>query len=192
MPAALSDSAHAILVVVALRGPSTAYEVKRSLVHLAGEYWSVPHTQVYRECARLAEAGLLREDAEEGGRRRRRYEVTPQGRETVTEWVREPTDDSMQIRDVASLKLGAAELSTPEDVRALAERQVADYRRRIAILDGIDERFGGRPELALRVRNVAMGRAVYEAALAFWEGVVADPIPSPHGDGSTPPSSSDR
>jgi DNA-binding PadR family transcriptional regulator len=188
----LSDSAHAILVVVALRGPSTAYELKRALGYLAGEYWSVPHTQVYRECARLADAGLLREDAEEGGRRRRRYELTAAGRETVTAWVREPVDGSMQIRDVASLKLSAAELSTAEDVRALAERQVADYRRRLAVLDDIEERFGSRPELALRVRNVAMGRGVYEAALAFWEGVVADPLPPPQGDGATVPSITSR
>jgi DNA-binding PadR family transcriptional regulator len=188
----LTDSAYAILVVVALRGPSTAYELKRALGHLAGESWSVPHTQVYRECARLAEAGLLDEEAETDGRRRRRYELTVAGRDTVTAWVREPVVGSMQIRDVASLKLCAAELSTVEDVRALAERQVADYRGRLAILDGIEERFGGRPELALRVRNVAMGRAVYEAALAFWEGVVADPLPSPHGEGATVPSRMSR
>jgi PadR family transcriptional regulator, regulatory protein AphA len=177
MAAQLSDSAHAVLVLIALRGPSTAYEVKRALARLAGEYWSAPHTQVYRECARLSAAGLLDEQMEEGGRRRRVYELTAAGREAVTAWVREPTDSSMEIRDVASLKLFAAELSTPEDVRALAERQVTEYRRRLGVLDDAEARFGDRPELALRMRNVAMGRAVYEAALAFWQGVAADPTP---------------
>ena len=37
---------------------------------------------------------------------------------------------------------------------------------------------GGRPELALRTRNIAMGRGVYRAALTFWEGVLEDPLPS--------------
>jgi PadR family transcriptional regulator, regulatory protein AphA len=171
----LSDAAYAVLVLIALRGPSTAYEVKRALARLAGEYWSAPHTQVYRECARLAAAGLLDEQVEEGGRRRRVYELTAAGRAAVTAWVREPTDSSMEIRDVASLKLFAAELSTAEDVRALAERQVAVYRRRLAILNDAEARFGDRPELALRMRNVAMGRAVYDAALAFWEDVAANP-----------------
>ena len=171
----LSDSARAVLVVIALRGPSTAYDVKRALLRLAGEYWSAPHTQVYRECARLAAAGLLSEEAEETGRRRRLYDLSESGREAVTAWVREPTDESMEIRDVASLKLLAAELSTPDDVRALAERQVASYRRRLAILDEVQERFGDRPEMAPRLRSVAMGRSVYRAALAFWEGVAADP-----------------
>jgi len=176
MPRRLSDGAHAVLVLIALRGPSTAYDVKRALTRLAGEYWSTPHTQVYRECARLAAAGLLDEQVEESGRRRRVYKLTAAGRDTVTAWVREPTDASMAIRDVASLKLFAAELSTPEDVRALAERQVADYRRRLAILDDVEARFEDRRDLALRLRNVAMGRAVYEGALAFWQGVVADPM----------------
>ena len=177
MPESLSESAYAVLVLIALRGRSTAYDVKRALARLAGEYWSVPHTQLYRECARLAAAGLLAEQVEESGRRRRVYELTAAGRDAVSAWVREPTDASMEIRDVASLKLFAAELSTPEDVRALAERQVADYRRRLQILDDMEARFAGRPELALRMRSVVMGRAIYEAALAYWEGVAADPIP---------------
>jgi PadR family transcriptional regulator AphA len=171
----IGDSGYAVLVLIALRGPSTAYDVKRALARLAGEYWSAPHTQVYRECARLAAAGLLDERAEATGRRRRIYELTAAGREAVTAWVREPTDASMEIRDVASLKLFAAELSTRDDVRALAERQVADYRRRLAILDEAEARFGGRPELALRMRSIAMGRGVYQAALAFWEDVAANP-----------------
>jgi DNA-binding PadR family transcriptional regulator len=171
----LSDSAHGVLVVVALRGPSTAYDVKRALARLAGEYWSAPHTQVYRECARLAAAGLLEEEVEPAGRRRRLYDLTAAGRKAVTEWVRDPVDASMEIRDVASLKLLAAELSTADDVRALAERQVASYRRRLAVLDEVEERFGGRPEIAPRLRSVAMGRSIYRAALEFWEGVAADP-----------------
>lgn len=171
----LSDAAYGVLVLVALRGPSTAYDVKRALARLAGEYWSAPHTQVYRDCARLAAAGLLDEHVEEAGRRRRVYDLSAAGREAVTAWVREPTDYSMEIRDVASLKLLAAEFSTPEAVRALADRQAADYRRRLAILDDAEARFAQRPELALRMRSVAMGRAVYEAALAFWEDVATDP-----------------
>jgi PadR family transcriptional regulator AphA len=172
----LSDSTYAVLVLIALRGRSTAYDVKRGLARLVGEFWSAPHTQVYRECSRLAAAGLLQEDAEQGGRRRRVYELTPAGRKALTAWVREPIDSSMEIRDVALLKLFAAELSTPEDVRGLAERQMADYRRRLEILDDAETRFADRPELALRLRHVALGRAVYEAALAFWQGVADDPM----------------
>ena len=37
------------------------------------------YTQLYTECARLAEAGLLHEEREQTGRRRRVYEITEQG-----------------------------------------------------------------------------------------------------------------
>jgi len=50
-----------------LRGPSTPYDLKRFVQLSVGNFWPFPHTQLYAEPARLAEAGLL----EETGRRRR-------------------------------------------------------------------------------------------------------------------------
>lgn len=162
-----------VLVLFALRGPSTAYDVKLQLEHFAKEFWAVPHTQVYRECERLEAAGLLESRQHEEGRRRRVYTVTDHGLDAVRRWVREPATASMQIRDVNQVKLMAAEFSTPEDVRRMAEAQVAAYRERLDGLDRLVERFAGRPGLATRMRSVEMGRAVYLAAIEFWAGVAA-------------------
>jgi len=57
--ARLSPSSYAVLGVVALRGPSTPYDLKRALGRVANEFWSVPHTQCYTETERLAGAGLV-------------------------------------------------------------------------------------------------------------------------------------
>ena len=46
--------AYAVLLLVALRGPSSPYDLKRALGQLAAEFWAVPPTQVYSEAARLA------------------------------------------------------------------------------------------------------------------------------------------
>jgi DNA-binding PadR family transcriptional regulator len=181
----LSDSSYAVLVVIALRGPSTGYQVKRTLTRLAGEFWATPHTQVYRECARLVEDGMLAAEEEDSGRRRRVFTLTPTGRDAVTTWVREPTDASMQIHDVALLKLSAIELSTPEAIRALAQRQITAYQQRLATLDDIEARLATRPNAALRVRNLAVGRGVYNAQLAFWTHLAAEPLPPP--DDHSPP-----
>jgi DNA-binding PadR family transcriptional regulator len=172
----IGDQGHAVLTIVALRGPSSAYDIERFLDLLSGEYWSVPHTQLYRECAQLESAGLLGEKQEKGGRKRRIYSLTKKGRDAVTVWVRTPTDQTMQIRDVAQIKLLASELSTAEDIRTLALRQVADYDRRLELLDTFESRYAD-PTLALRIRNIAMGRAVYEAAREFWMQVADDPLP---------------
>lgn len=185
-PSPLSDSAYAVLVVIALRGPSTAYEVNRALTRLAGEFWATPHTQVYRECARLLETGMLDAEEETSGRRRRVFTLTETGRETVTNWVREPTDASMEIHDVALLKISAIELSTPDAIRALAERQIAAYHQRLAALDDIEAGLATRPGAALRIRNLAVGRSVYHAQLNFWTQLAAEPLPPTDTEATQP------
>jgi hypothetical protein len=84
----------------------------------------------------------------------------------------------MEIRDIALLKISAIELSTPDDVRVLAERQVAVYEQRLATLADIENRMGARSGTALRLRNLEVGRAVYSAQLKFWQGLANEPFPS--------------
>ena len=57
-----------VLGIIALRGPSTSYDLKRFVQLSVGHFWPFPHTQLYAEPARLAEAGLLEETQEESGR----------------------------------------------------------------------------------------------------------------------------
>ena len=61
----LSETSYAVLALVALLEPATPYQLKRvaqvSILH----FWSIPHTQLYTECARLAEAGSARRAAGE-------------------------------------------------------------------------------------------------------------------------------
>ncbi len=171
----LTDQAYAVLTVIALRAPVTTYEIERTLEQIAAEFWSAPHTQVYRECTRLTDAGLVREKRETNGRRRRVYTLTRKGREVITAWVRTPTDRSLEVRDLSQFKLMASELSTTADIRRLAEAQAAAYRARLDALAAIAARYEGRPELALRFQNIAMGRAVYQAALDFWTGIARKP-----------------
>lgn len=175
MTSTLSDQAYVVLTVIALRAPVTAYGIERMLDQLAGEFWSAPHTQVYRECRRLADAGLVRERQEASGRRRRVYALTKKGRDTITQWVRTPTDRSIEVRDISQFKLMASELSTTEDVRRLADAQAAAYRRRLAVLSAIEARYRARPDIAPRLRSIEMGRAVYEAALSFWTKIAKRP-----------------
>ena len=56
------------------------------------------------------------------------FTLTPAGQQTVTRWVQEPTDASMDIHDVALLKISAIELSTPEAIRALANGRSSPTR----------------------------------------------------------------
>jgi DNA-binding PadR family transcriptional regulator len=162
----LGESSYAVLASVIRRGPCSPYDVKARLDRVAVDFWRVPHTQVYRECERLAEAGLLEHDQEDTGRRRRLYRATKKGRATAREWARIPTEDLMAIRDLARLKILAGALSTPEDVRAMAQRQMLAYQLRIDMLGQVLE--SSEDEDPQTVLCLELGRDLHEAALAFW------------------------
>lgn len=164
-----------VLGMVAVRGASTPYDLKRFVERTVGHFWPFPHTQLYTEPERLAAAGLLEEAREDGGRRRRHYTITAAGRERLQAWLAEPETVPTEYRDVGLLKLFFAELATPEDVEALARTQAAAQRDVLALYEGIVARWGDRPEYAARMRSVQMGIRFTHAAIDFWDDVAAQP-----------------
>jgi PadR family transcriptional regulator AphA len=170
----LSATSYAVLGMVALRGPSTVYDLKRALEHLAGEFWSVPHVQHYRESERLERLGLLTSQQEANGRRRRLFEVTDAGLAALRRWLGEPAP-TLALRDEGLLKLFFSELGDDRTVAALARGQVAEYERRLRSLEEVADRFGPRPDIAQRLSPVHFGKAVYEAAIEFWTAAAERP-----------------
>lgn len=111
----------------------TPYELKRSAADTLGNFWSVPHSQVYAEPERLERAGLVSSEREEEGRRRKRYRLTERGMEAIEEWRSRPdADPDAELRDPGLLKLalGAdpAVLARPQ--LEAHERKLAQYERR--------------------------------------------------------------
>ena len=64
---------------------ATPYDLKQMAASLT-DLWSVQHTQLYGEPARLAKAGYLTEEQETTGRRRKTYELTEKGRQALEAW----------------------------------------------------------------------------------------------------------
>src|SRR3954449_5698102 len=85
--------------------PATPYDLKQAAALGVGQFWSLPHTQLYAECGRLAEAGLLSERREKSGRRRRIYRLSKAGEEALGKWRSEPTGELYELRDAGLLKL---------------------------------------------------------------------------------------
>jgi DNA-binding PadR family transcriptional regulator len=163
-----------VLGIVALRGPSTPYDLKRFVQLSVGHFWPFPHTQLYAEPARLAEAGLLDETREETGRRRRHYTITDDGRAMLREWLGEPVTSPMEYRDLGLLKLFFSELADDEDVQALAAEQADAQRRQVAEYEDLLERFGERPEFAKRIRTVKLGIRLARASAEFWDELATE------------------
>ena len=168
----LGPTSYLVLGMIAMRGPSTPYDLKRFVQLSVANFWPFPHTQLYAEPQRLAEAGLLEETREESGRRRRHYTITETGRRRLAAWLSEPVATPTEYRDLGLLKLFFAELAEPEAVLALAREQATAQRAQLAHYEALLERYGGRPELASRVLPAELGARVARAAAEFWEDLV--------------------
>ncbi len=101
-------------------GPATSYDLKQWVANTIGNFWAFAHSQLYDEPARLVADGLVSEIVEQGGRRRRTYEILPAGRAALREWLTSPTTEQTEVRDLGVLKLFFANLCEPADLLRLA------------------------------------------------------------------------
>jgi PadR family transcriptional regulator AphA len=122
----LTPTSYVVLGLIEQMEPASPYDLKLAVAMGVGQFWSLPHTQLYSECGRLAEGGLLSERREEGGRRRRIYRLTKSGEEALDRWRSEPTSDLYELRDAGLLKLffGA-------DPKKLAPQQLEAHEERL-------------------------------------------------------------
>jgi PadR family transcriptional regulator, regulatory protein AphA len=139
----LSDTSYAVLGLLDIFEPATPYQLKQVAQVSIFHFWSIPHTQLYAECARLAEAGLLDERREESGRRRRVYRLSTAGRKALREWRADPDTELYELRDPGLLKLFCG-----ADPATLAQPQLERHERRLhayeELLEGTDMTDGMR------------------------------------------------
>ena len=123
----LTPTSYIVLGLVELAGAATPYQMKQGAAASLGNFWTLQHAQFYTEPQRLTDAGLLDEEREEGGRRRRVYRLTAVGRSALERWREEPTGDLGELRDPALLKLFFGAPPAP-----LAAEQLAAHRAKLA------------------------------------------------------------
>jgi PadR family transcriptional regulator AphA len=156
----LSGTSYAVLSLLELLGPATPYDLKQGLEKSIENFWPVPHTTFYAEPDRLARGGLLSVRQEPGGRRRKLYELTEQGREALREWARSPDSAPPQLRDEGILKIFAG--ADPEPIM----RRRADWHRaKLAELEGYLEAVGGKGELAGVRQSLLVGTGYHRLML---------------------------
>jgi PadR family transcriptional regulator AphA len=164
----LTPTSYTVLGMVALRGPTTPYDLKRAIGRSVGYFWKFPHTQLYDEPARLAGLGLLSVTQENDGRRRRTYTITDTGRSALRAWLKEPTSEHFQLRSEAELKLFFSEVGDAGDVLALAQEQVRTHKERLRVYEDIQHKYSPIPQLSSRLIPLSLGIALEKAALGFW------------------------
>ncbi len=148
----LTPTSHVVLGLLSLTGGGTPYDLKQLMALSVGDFWSIPHSQLYAEPIRLAEAGYLTERREQTGRRRKHYALTSKGRRALERWRNAAPERDWELRDPGLLKLffGA-------DPARLAREQLEIHRQRL-------ERYE-------RTRSEASGDAPTGPLLALEAGI---------------------
>src|SRR5579859_2085071 len=175
MSIALSPTSYLVLGCLATGGPATPYELKQAVTGGIGYFWSFPHSQLYSEPARLAAAGYVSEEREEGGRRRRVFSITDTGRAALQAWLADATDELPEIRDIALLKLFFGAQSDPQALVALADVQREAHRRRLETYEALDAAAGADRTRSAAGATLGLGLAFERAANAFWASIADNP-----------------
>ncbi len=159
----LTPTSYIVLGLLELGGECTPYGLKQLVASSVGNFWTLHHAQLYSEPERLAKGGYVSERREDGGRRRKLYELTETGRRALDEWRAEGTSALGELRQPAVLKLffGA-------DPGKLAAAQIPAHREKLAeyeaIRDGMPEDVPDGPRLALEA-----GIRHERSSIEFWE-----------------------
>jgi PadR family transcriptional regulator AphA len=126
----LGKTSYVVLGVLKL-GRRTGYEIK-SLVDVSTRFfWAASYGQIYPELRRLEKLGLVRGEREDSdGRRRRTYELTPDGERALREWLTSATPLHLELRNEGLLRLFFADGLGPEE-RAALWRKLGDAQARV-------------------------------------------------------------
>jgi PadR family transcriptional regulator, regulatory protein AphA len=171
--AALNPVSYVVLGLLSSMGRATPYDMKQTVALSIGYFWQFPHSQLYAEPARLAAAGLLDEEVEVGGRRRRYYTLRPEGREALQLWVADPTTDHAELRDLGLLKLFMAKSGTASDIIGLATEEIRSHQERLVEYRELRQAVS---EVADRweLRTLTLGERYEALCVEFWQEVRQD------------------
>lgn len=172
----LTSFEHVLLGMIFIQ-PSTGYDLKRRFATTAMGVYQPSSGALYPALDRLERRGLLRSQAPrpvEGGRPRRVYHLTEEGRQAHLDWVREPVVPQTAPQDLGlhllRFVMMAQVLPTVEVIAFLSSLRAA-LAGFVASLEQSAAAAGvaGNPYAELAVEH---GLAVHRASLAWAERAI--------------------
>ena len=161
----LTPVSYMVLGLLDYAGAATPYQLKQVAAISVGNFWTLQHASLYAESERLAEAGLLDETREEGGRRRKTYRVTAAGKRALEAWRAEPATTLGELRSPGLLQLFFGAEPGP-----LAEAQIELHTAKLAEYEELYEQAGQHMPDGQRL-SLEAGIAFEREWLRFWRRV---------------------
>ncbi len=155
---------HALLTSLAER-PGAGSELAARFDKSIGFFWQATHQQIYRELARLEEAGFVESLPEESTRgRKRAYRILPSGRRELKRWIVQH-DEPAALRDELMVRLRAEAAVGPTGLDKLIERRLAVHQDKLALYRRIEAR--DFQEHAPKDREAELHYLVLKAGIRF-------------------------
>ncbi|KQV43117.1 MULTISPECIES: PadR family transcriptional regulator [unclassified Duganella] len=130
---------HALLTSLSERAGSGS-ELARRFDKSIGFFWAATHQQIYRELARLEQAGWIESlPAETGRGRKRAYRVLPAGTAELRRWVAEGEDPRPQ-RDALMVRIRAEAAIGPAGLADEMRRHLALHEAKLALYKSFEQR----------------------------------------------------
>jgi DNA-binding PadR family transcriptional regulator len=137
---------HALLTSLSERAGSGS-ELARRFDKSIGFFWAATHQQIYRELARLEQAGWIESlPAETGRGRKRAYRVLPAGTAELRRWIAESEDPRPQ-RDALMVRIRAEAAVGPAGLEQEMRRHLALHEQKLALYHSFEQRdFAGKSD----------------------------------------------
>jgi PadR family transcriptional regulator AphA len=133
---ALNHTARVLLGMIA-EGHATGYAIKAEIERSTRLYWGASVGGIYPELRRLTEAGLISvRDDPRGGATRHCYTLTKTGRRALAQWLTDPSEPVLEMRNEALLRLRFAGVLDPQQRLNVIARMRAAHEQRATELQG--------------------------------------------------------
>jgi DNA-binding PadR family transcriptional regulator len=150
----------------------SGYDVRNFIARTISNFWRESYGQIYPTLRVLESEGLVDKQTREGKGRpdRNVYSLTPQGRETLREWLVLPAEPEIPRHELL-LKLFFGAQVAPEDNLLHIARYRAEAAEALEMLRGTSERLiatqAGKKDLAFWLLGIRLGALVNEGVLAW-------------------------
>jgi PadR family transcriptional regulator, regulatory protein AphA len=130
----MTPTSYIVLGLLERLREASPYDLKREARATLGNFWSTPHSQIYRTTEQLAAAGLvtLRVETTPGGRGRTVYSLSSAGTDALAAWRQQKPEGLPELRDPGLLQLyfGADPAPLARARAELHRRQLHAYEQR--------------------------------------------------------------
>lgn len=131
--------AHALLTSL-LERPGSGLELAKRFNRSIGYFWPATHQQIYRELARLEEAGFVQAVLVGGARGgKKTYQLLPAGQDELVRWVG-ASQPLLLVRDELLVRLRAAAVVKATSLVDELEDLAARHRQKLALYQNIEAR----------------------------------------------------